>query len=168
MDWTDTIMLDTASKRAVVEPRTEVIAARLLTVEGIALMQTQVDHFEGVTAALGLLGGVRATGRRVVWCDASQLVGGRQLGRELVEVGGADTVVSCGLSGREIAIGARDAGLPLANVVVCGQASSASEVLAHRLAPGDTVLLLGVDESACSQLVESLERRFSLPLAIAS
>ena len=49
-------------------------------------------------------------------CDTSYLADDyrtvqRQLGHALVELGNAEVLVSCGLGGREVAIGARDEGL---------------------------------------------------------
>jgi hypothetical protein len=86
----------------------------------------------------------------------------------MVVEGGATVLVSCGRSGREVAIGARDAGLDLSNVVVCRDAFSACELLSCRLAPGDTLLLLGVDQVACERLIQLLDNRQTFPLRAAA
>lgn len=167
MDWTDTLMLESTRENVVSENSHSAIAARLVTAHGVSLLHVDARTYEETAAALALLRGVRATGRRVVLCDTSHLARGRQLGAEVVEYGAAEVLVTCGLSGREIAIGARDAGLALGDVVVCDRAKVACDVLVHRLVPGDTVLLLGIDTEACDQLVEELHKRSSKSFAVA-
>jgi len=137
-------------------------------VQGISLIHADVSSHEETAAALKVLRGFRAAGRRVVLCDTSQLTSSRQLGGEIVTESNASVFVSCGPVGREVAIGARDAGLELANVVVCQDASSACELLSCRLLPGDTLLLLAVEKRHCGQLIERLNQRISRPLSAAA
>jgi len=137
------------------------VSARVLAVQGVTLVHATGRAPDELAAALAILRGFRATGRRVVLCDTSRLSSGRQNGRSLVEKGGAQAVVSCGGHGRDLAIGARDAGLDLGSVVVCRDVKSACEALVRQLGPGDTILLWGVDQEACDRLVNWLEKHFS-------
>lgn len=157
----------------ILEPRTEAEANRsvvdgvnITPVQDVQLLHARVHTHEETETVLKLLRGFSTVGRRVVLCDTSCLSDDyhtveRQLGHTLVEKGHAELLISCGLCGREVAIGARDEGLELANVVVCGDARSASEVLAYRVQPGDSVLLLGVGDETRARLVLSLNNRLS-------
>ena len=51
-------------------------------------------------------------------------------------------VVVCGVGGRELAIAARDAGLPLSRVVVCRDDATAATCCATQLLPATRYLLL--------------------------
>ena len=159
MEWTDTLMLDTAPTAKLSKPEPEIDFTRVVTLQGITLLCTNATSRHDIAAALELLRGSRVTGRRVVLCDTSRLVVGKQFGREMVEGGDVQIVVSCGISGREVGIGARDAGLNLASVVVCGNALAGGQVLANQLAPGDTVLLLGIDKATCESVATLLSER---------
>lgn len=171
MEWIDTLMLDPKRENTASEDRRfdgdfsvdsiKAVSARVLAVQGVSLLHAVGRSSEELTAALEILRAFRATGRRVVLCDTSALTPGRQIGRSLVEDSGVEAVVSCGTHGRDLAIGARDAGLDLASVIVCSDVKSACEALVHRLCPGDTVLLWGVDQVACNRLVMWLEKRFA-------
>jgi len=167
MDWTETIMMDPTRRLSIANSQQLVSSARVLTAQGVTLLQMDAKSGNEIEAALEVLRGFRAVGRRVVLCDTSSLVVGRPFGSRVVQQGAAEMLVSCGLSGREIAIGARDAGLSLGNVVVCTQATAAIEVAASRLVPGDIVLLLGIEEKTCDRLVAALGQRLSVRLAAA-
>ncbi len=171
MEWTDTLMLEPRRPTPDNISRTVAYKVRVIPVEGVSLLHAEVRTHEETEATLELLRGFRAA-RRVVLCDTSFLVDDthtveRQLGHTLVNSGDAEMLVSCGSCAREVAIGARDAGLDLASVVVCGDAKSACEVLTHRLIPGDTVLLLGLDRWTCDRLTASLAKRL-FPSAVAA
>jgi hypothetical protein len=153
MDWTDTTMLEPTRTISIADAQRSVSCARVVAVQGVTLLQVDAKSRAEIDSSLEVLGGFRASGRHVVLCDTTHLVVGRQFGVRTVEKGTAELLVSCGLSGREIAIGARDAGLSLANVVVCSQV------------PGDTVLLLGIEEKTCDTLVAALEKRLSVRIA---
>lgn len=168
MEWTDTLFLEPTHDGAEGTKHAVDQGVQVIPVQGVSLLHSTVHSHEETETALKLLRGFRATGRRFVLCDASNMTehyqtAQRQLGHALVEVGKGDVVVSCGASGREVAIGARDEGLELSNVVVCGEARSACEVLTHRLSAGDSVLLLGVDNETRARLILSLEKRLSRP-----
>ena len=165
MEWTDTMMLEPTRKISITDSQRSLSCARVITVQGVTLLQAEDKSSAGIDSALEVLRGFRAIGRHVVLCDTTDLVVGRQFGKRVVECGTAELLVSCGLSGREIAIGARDAGLSLANVVVCSQAMAATEVMASRLVPGDTILLLGVNSELSEHLVAAIDERLSVKLA---
>jgi len=181
MDWTDTLMLDSNRHRSSFEGLQEnrfeedlkvdsikAVSARVLAVQGVAFVHATGREPDELAAALAILRGFRATGRRVVLCDTSMLAPGRQNGRSLVEKGGAQAVVSCGMHGRDLAIGARDAGLDLGSVVVCRDIKSACEALVSQLGPGDTVLLWGIDQETSNRLVNWLEKHFAENVRLAA
>ena len=168
MEWTDTLILEPTYRGTARTDRSVAVGLQVTPVQGVSLLHARVDTREETETALKLLRGFRAVGRRVVLCDTSYLADDyhkvqRQLGHALVKVGGAELLVSCGPGGREVAIGARDEGLDLANVVVCGEARSACEVLTNQLRAGDSVLLLGVDNDTRARLIFTLEKRLSRP-----
>jgi|GEM_PF-1852104 len=168
MEWTDTLMLDETTKSAGTQPSQAMDFTRVVALEGLTLLCAQATSRTETLAALELLRDFRATGRRVVLCDTSQLIVGRQFGREVVESGAAQMLISCGISGREVGIGARDAGLDLSSVVVCPQPRAGGQVLATRLAPGDMVLLLGIDSKTCDSVIAQLDQHFSERSALAA
>ncbi|MCA9231967.1 MAG: hypothetical protein KDA57_15065 [Planctomycetales bacterium] len=178
MEWTDTMMLEENRPLQFFDPRrfnegasvdsVKAVSARVLAVQGLSLLHASGRTNDEFSAALEILRGFRATGRRVVLCDTTRMAPGRQAGNSVVVRGGAGVVVSCGPHGRELAIGARDAGLDLASVVVCRDVKAACEALVHRLCPGDTVMLWGVEQETCNRLVMWLDRRFSEPTSAAA
>lgn len=170
MDWMDTLFLEPNGPDGNYRVYQEVVKASQITpVHGVSLLHIPVSNHEEAHAALKTLERFRAVRRRVVLCDTSTLLSEgcrfaeRQLGHAVVETGHAELLVTSGPGGREVGIGARDRGMELANVVVCGEAQSACEVLSHRLSPGDTVLLLATDKETRARLVLSLEKRLSRP-----
>ncbi len=168
MDWTDTLMLEAASNNSLAESNEAMQFTQVLTLPDVTLLCANATSRSETHAALELLRGFKASGRRVVLCDTTQFAVGRQFGCEVVEQGAANLLVSCGISGREVGIGARDAGLSLSGVVVCAKPNSGGQVLAHRLSAGDVVLLLGIDEQMCEELAELLTTRFSRNQALAA
>jgi hypothetical protein len=168
MEWIDTLMLEPKPQHKVTHLRIHRESMQVRVAQGTTLLCVDIaTHYE-TTEALEQLRGFRATGRRVVLCDTTRIGAGRQLGQAIVAEGAASVLVSCGISGREVAIGARDSGLDLANVVVCRDSRAACELLACRLMPGDTVLLLGVDGETCDCLVNLLDNRSKFTLSAAA
>lgn len=168
MEWIDTLMLEPARQSKVTHLRIHREEMEVRVAQGTSLLCANIVTHQETTEALELLRGFRAVGRRVVLCDTSRISAGRQLGHAIVASGAASILVSCGMSGREVAIGARDAGLDLANVVVCRDSLAACELLAGRLLPGDTVLLLGADGETCDRLVQLLDDRSQFSLSAAA
>jgi len=146
---------------------------RVISAPGMSLLYANAKTEDEAVFALELLRGFRAVGRRVVLCDTSQLTtdsqpAGTEFGRTLVHDGSAEILITCGPGGREVAVGARDAGLDLASVVVCRAALETCAVLAGRLTPGDTVLLLGIQQAVCDRLVALLNKRALPTVAVAA
>lgn len=135
-----------------------VVQGRVIAADGVSLMHVEAGRWQQIADALKLLRGFRATSRRVVLCDGSALeADGREisfadLGRAMVEAGNAELLICTGTGGRQVALAARDAGLPLSAVIVCSDTLSAGKVLLDRLLPGDMVLLVGADAALCRQL----------------
>jgi hypothetical protein len=168
MDWTDTLILETAPGGPKRESSVATDFTRVIALQGITLLCANTTSRDETASALELLRGFRATGRRVVLCDTTQLVVGKQFGCEVVEGGAANLLVSCGISGREVGIGARDAGLDLASVLVCNKPLAGGQALACQLVPGDTVLLLGMDNETCDEVAKLIDSQLCVRTAVAA
>lgn len=145
--------------------------AVLVTVAGATMLHTPCCTPACAETALKALRGFRAVARRVVWCNSSELAAAprvdlRAWGRKLVELGGVQMAVLSGGGAREIAIAARDAGLPIGRVVVCPDEVTARNVLGDSLNPGDTLLALGISADNCYKLATRLESRFERELVM--
>ena len=145
----------------------------LISIPGVTLLHCPRVTPAAADVALKSLRGFRASARRVVWCNPAELAAApnadlRQWGRRFVDVGGADAVVVEGAAARELAIAARDAGLPLSRVVVCRDDSTSRNVLCDTIAAGDAILALGVSAESCQRLVERLESKFERELLVGS
>jgi hypothetical protein len=137
-----------------------------IRIPGITLLHTPQATATAFETALKSLRGFRTEGRRVAWCIPAELTRTpaadvRGWGRRLVEQGGAEMVVVFGAGGRDMALGARDAGLPLGRVVVCRDEATARNVLGDSIAADDVVLALGVGSDGCQRLADRLESRFA-------
>jgi hypothetical protein len=137
-----------------------------IRVPGATLLHAPQVTAAAVEVALKTLRGSGTEGRRVVWCNPAELARTpmadvRAWGRRLVEQGGAEMVVVFGSGGREMALGARDARLPLGRVVVCRDEATARNVLGDSIAADDVVLALGVGGDGCQRLADRLESRFA-------
>ena len=82
----------------------------------------------------------------------------RQLGSQAITDGSADRVIGCGQFGREIAIGARDAGMPMSSVTVCRQVHEAVQFLKRNLSAGDAVLVAGTRHMNMLPLIEAIQQ----------
>lgn len=168
MEWTDTLMLDAAAASSMGRPESALDYTRVVALQGVTLLCAEATSRQETAAALELLRGFRATGRRVVLCDTSRLVVGKQFGSEVVDSAAAQMLISCGISGREVGIGARDAGLDLSSVIVCNKPLAGGQVLANQLVPGDTVLLLGIDKETCDEVAALITQSLSQRMQIAA
>jgi len=168
MEWSDILKFDPVADSPPSAADVAEKYTREIALPGLMLLHAETTSRAETAGALNLLREFSTAGRRVVLCDTTNMVVGRQLGREVVESGGATVLVSCGLSGREVGIGARDAGLELSNVVVCSSAASGTQVLLNQLRFDDTVLLLGIDEATCNVIASQLGTRFQYKPALAA
>jgi hypothetical protein len=137
-----------------------------IRVPGATLLHAPQATAAAIEVALKSLRGLGTEGRRVVWCNPAELARTpmadvRAWGRRLVEQGGAEMVVVFGSGGRDMALGARDARLPLGRVVVCRDEATARNVLGDSIAADDVVLALGVGSDGCQRLADRLESRFA-------
>ncbi len=144
----------------------------LITVRGATMLHAPCCTPPVAEAALKSLRGFRTSGRRVAWCNPTELSKSagadlREWGRKFVEQGGAQMLVVCGAGAREIALAARDAGLPIGRVVVCTDDVTARNVLGDSINSGDAVLALGITAESCYKLAERLESRYERELLVA-
>ena len=142
----------------------EVLGCEFCCTGGADLIFADATNSDELIAALEILRGFEVAGRRVVVCDATSFDHSRkmafhELGREFVSRGQANLVITFGRGRHEVALAARDAGLATADVIACCDASSAGDVVLERLAPGDTALLLGIQERQSKALEERLVGR---------
>jgi hypothetical protein len=141
-----------------------------LRVPGATLLVAPQATLAAAEAGLKSLRGQTSPGRRVAWVNVSELsrtpgIDLPALGRRLVQEADAALVVVCGHGARDVALGARDAGLALGRVVVCRDEATARNVLGDSIAADDTVLALGINMDGCQRLADRLESRFSRQLA---
>jgi UDP-N-acetylmuramoyl-tripeptide--D-alanyl-D-alanine ligase len=146
-----------------------------------AAMRSQVETMDGLTvindcynanpasmkAAVNLLVEL-ATGARTIAVLGNMLELGPESPMLHQEIGaylaGRDVslLVACGTLGREIARGARDAGMSSDRIREVEDAVEAAKLLASMLRRRDTVLVKGSRGMRMEQIVESLRRRLSL------
>ncbi|MCA9236159.1 MAG: hypothetical protein KDA44_11855 [Planctomycetales bacterium] len=162
---TNTIVMKTASVGECGTRRS--LRPRLIPAPGATLLVAPHATPAESEAALEALRTFRAAGRRVIWCDASELADSPHVdlhawGARFVEDGLADALIVSGHGSRELAMAARDAGLPVGRVVVCSDDPTARNLLNDSLVPGDTVLALGISNASCDKLTERLASRFEV------
>jgi UDP-N-acetylmuramoyl-tripeptide--D-alanyl-D-alanine ligase len=118
-----------------------------------------------VLAAIDLLSGL--PGRRIaVLGEMLELgqasdMGHRAVGRAAAPV--CDLLVAIGAGGVEIAVGAREAGLPANRLYEAPDQEAALELLRPRLRPGDVVLVKASRGIALDRLVERLRDELGPP-----
>jgi hypothetical protein len=138
---------------------------------GVTILHAPHAAGSSADAALTSLRGLKGARRRVVWCNSTHLIRtpaeSRAWGQKLVDQGGANMVVVSGTGAREIALAARDAGLPIGRVVVCRDDATARNVLGDSIAAGDAVLALSIEAEPCQRLAERLESKFEQELITA-
>jgi hypothetical protein len=138
----------------------------MIEVSGATLLVALQGTSASATAALNTLRAFRTIGRRLAWCQVSDLARSsaselRDWGRRLVQDGGVGMLVTHGAGGRDLALGARDAGLALGRAVVCRDEATARNILGDSIAAGDTALVLGIGAEACQRLIDRLESRLA-------
>ena len=143
-----------------------------LRVPGATLLVVPEADQRSANAALKSLRGFRTDGRAVVWANLGELaeaphVDLGQWGRRLVEEAGAQLVVMCGPGGRDVAVGARRAGLPLGRVPLARTNAAPPNVPGDSGTAGDAILALGIPRDSAQRLADRLESRFSRTLTAA-
>jgi hypothetical protein len=157
----------------VVGPPTAAPQPATFTVGRTSLIHVPVATSATAESALKTLRGFRTAGRRVIWCNSTDLsreAGAdlRRWGRKFVEQGGGQLVVVHGAGGRDLAIAARDSGLAIGRVIVCTDENTARNVLGDSVMDGDALLALGIPAESCYKLAERLESRFEREERVAS
>jgi UDP-N-acetylmuramoyl-tripeptide--D-alanyl-D-alanine ligase len=115
-------------------------------------------------AALELLRDFDAPGRRIVICGDMAELGPQsiarhwRLGKEIVQVGGAELVFACGQFARHVTGGARATGLVRACTVPCDTVEEAIPLVGSAILPGDIVLVKGSRVMAMERVVEALKQ----------
>ncbi|MCA9260625.1 MAG: hypothetical protein KDA61_15540 [Planctomycetales bacterium] len=135
---------------------------QVLAVPGATLLLAPQSSPTQAAAALNWLRGFRATGKRLVWFDTTELSQTpraclEEWGGRLVAEGGATCVVATGPQGEAAARGARAAGVGLRDASKVVQPMTARNVLCDLISAGDVVLLLGVAREQALWIAERLE-----------
>ncbi|MGO9112283.1 MAG: UDP-N-acetylmuramoyl-tripeptide--D-alanyl-D-alanine ligase [Thermoguttaceae bacterium] len=155
----------------------EQIASALANYQAVP-MRCEVTEIRGATiindtynsnptamrAALELLRDFDAAGRRIVICGDMAELGAQsiawhwQMGKDIVQIGGAELVIACGRFARHVTAGARSTGLDRARAVPCDTIEDAMPYVGQAVLPGDIVLVKGSRVMAMECLVEALKQ----------
>ena len=155
----------------------EEIAAALADYQAVP-MRCEVTEIRGATiindtynsnptamrAALELLRDFDAAGRRIVICGDMAELGSQsialhwQMGKDIVQIGGAELVIACGRFARHVTAGARSTGLDRARAVPCDTIEDAMPYVGQAVLPGDIVLVKGSRVMAMERLIEALKQ----------
>jgi len=115
-------------------------------------------------AALELLRDMETTGRRVVVLGDMGELGDEaarlhwELGKQVVAIGQADLLITCGEFARHVVAGARAAGLPQARAIPCDKLEHTLPHLGQAILPGDAVLVKGSRMMGMERLVAAMEQ----------
>ena len=155
----------------------EQIAAALADYRAVP-MRCEVTEIRGATiindtynsnptamrAALELLHDFDAGGRRIVICGDMAELGPQsialhwQMGKDIVQIGGAELVIACGQFARHVTAGARSTGLIRNRAVPCETIEDAMPYVGQAVLPGDIVLVKGSRVMGMERLIEALKQ----------
>ncbi len=155
----------------------EKIAAALANYQAVP-MRCEVSEIRGATiindtynsnptamrAALELLREFDVAGRRIVICGDMAELGAQsialhwQMGKDIVQIGGAELVIACGRFARHVTAGARSTGLDRARAVPCETIEDAIPYVGQAVLPGDVVLVKGSRVMAMERIVAALKQ----------
>jgi len=140
--------------------RCEVVEIRGATI----INDTYNSNPTAMQAALELLHDFDAAGRRIVVCGDMAELGPQsialhwQMGKDIVQIGGAELVIACGQFARHVTAGARSTGLIRARAVPCDTIEDAMPYVGQAVLPGDIVLVKGSRVMAMERLIEALKQ----------
>jgi UDP-N-acetylmuramoyl-tripeptide--D-alanyl-D-alanine ligase len=140
--------------------RCEVIDIRGATI----INDTYNSNPTAMRAALELLCDFDAAGRRIVICGDMAELGPEsiarhwQMGKDIVQIGGAELVIACGQFARHVTAGARSTGLVRARAVPCDTVEEAMPYVGQAVLPGDIVLVKGSRVMAMERVIEALKQ----------
>jgi UDP-N-acetylmuramoyl-tripeptide--D-alanyl-D-alanine ligase len=153
------------------------IAAALANYQAVP-MRCEVTEIRGATiindsynsnptamrAALELLHDFDAGGRRIVVCGDMAELGPQsialhwQMGKDIVQIGGAELIIACGQFARHVTAGARSTGLIRNRAVPCETLEDAMPYVAQAVLPGDIVLVKGSRVMGMERLIEAMKQ----------
>jgi UDP-N-acetylmuramoyl-tripeptide--D-alanyl-D-alanine ligase len=139
-------------------------------------MRCEVLHVRGATvindsynanptsmkAALELLGDFDGSGRKIVVCGDMLELGDEaaalhwEMGKQAVESADADMLIACGQFSRQVAGGAKIAGMNPSRAIACENVEQALPYLGQVISPGDVILVKGSRMMAMERVVEAL------------
>ncbi len=114
-------------------------------------------------AALELLRDFDVPGRRIVICGDLAERGPQsialhwRMGKDIVQVGGAELVIACGQFARHVTSGARSTGLIRSCCVPCDTVEQALPFVAQAILSGDVVLVKGSRVMAMERVIDAMQ-----------
>ncbi|MEI8373526.1 MAG: UDP-N-acetylmuramoyl-tripeptide--D-alanyl-D-alanine ligase [Planctomycetota bacterium] len=141
------------------------LRCEMIEIRGATIINdTYHSNPTAMRAALELLRDFDAAGRRIVVCGDMAELGTQsialhwQIGKDIVQIGGAELVIACGQFARHVTAGARSTGLIRARAVPCDTLEDAMPYVGQAILPGDIVLVKGSRVMAMERLIENLKQ----------
>lgn len=141
------------------------LRCEMIEIRGATIINdTYHSNPTAMRAALEHLRDFDAAGRRIVVCGDMAELGTQsialhwQIGKDIVQIGGAELVIACGQFARHVTAGARSTGLIRARAVPCDTLEDAMPYVGQAILPGDIVLVKGSRVMAMERLIEALKQ----------